>query len=166
MIMFNKFSIFRILNKLDEINYLSQLLLDLYVQMGSSSTLEIESEFCISMRKVILYRSSHQRSFLKKVLLKISQNSQENTCARVSFLITLLKRDFIKKRPWNRWFPVNFVKFLRSPFLQNKSGRLLLSVDITHTRNVKSLSRDKWTQISRNVSWLLPSQQLRVQTSQ
>ena len=31
-----------------------------------------------------------QRFSVKKVFLEISQNSQENTCARVSFLITLL----------------------------------------------------------------------------
>ena len=31
------------------------------------------------------------RCFVIKVSLKISQNSQENTCARVSFLINLLK---------------------------------------------------------------------------
>ena len=32
-----------------------------------------------------------------------------------------------KKRIWHRWiFPVNFVKFLRTSFLQNTSGRLLL----------------------------------------
>ena len=31
-----------------------------------------------------------------------------------------------KKRLWRRCFPVNFVKFLRTPFLQNTSGRLLL----------------------------------------
>ena len=30
-----------------------------------------------------------RRCSLKKVFLKISQNSQENTCARVSFLIKL-----------------------------------------------------------------------------
>ena len=40
----------------------------------------------------------------KKAFLEISEKSQENTCARVSFLI----------------------KFLRAPFLQNTSGRLLL----------------------------------------
>ena len=34
-------------------------------------------------------RSSHQRCSVKKVFLEISQNSQENTCARVSFLIKL-----------------------------------------------------------------------------
>ena len=30
-----------------------------------------------------------RRCYVKKVLLEISQNSQENTCARVSFLIKL-----------------------------------------------------------------------------
>ena len=46
-------------------------------------------------------RSSHWRCSVKIVLLKISQNSQKNTCARISFLIRLqtlglqlyLKRD-------------------------------------------------------------------------
>ena len=32
----------------------------------------------------------------------------------------------LKQRLWHRCFPVNFVKFLRTPFLQNTSGRLLL----------------------------------------
>ena len=54
-----------------------------------------------------------QSCSVKKVFLEISQNSLENTSARVSFLIKL------KKRLWHRCFPVNFVKFLRTPFLQN-----------------------------------------------
>ena len=32
----------------------------------------------------------------------------------------------LKKRLWHRCFPVNFVKYSRTPFLQNTSGRLLL----------------------------------------
>ena len=32
----------------------------------------------------------------------------------------------LKKRIWYRCFPVNFAKFLRTPFLQNIFGRLLL----------------------------------------
>ena len=32
-----------------------------------------------------------------------------------------------KKRRWYRSFPVNFAEFLRIPFLQNTSGRLLLA---------------------------------------
>ena len=59
------------------------------------------------------------RHFAKKVFLKISQNSQENICARVSFLIKLKA---LGCRLWYRCFPVNFVKFLRTPFLQNISG--------------------------------------------
>ena len=35
------------------------------------------------------YRSSRPEVLFKKVLLEISQNSRENTCARVSFLIKL-----------------------------------------------------------------------------
>ena len=31
----------------------------------------------------------------------------------------------LKKRFWHGCFPVNFKKFLRAPFLQNTSGRLL-----------------------------------------
>ena len=51
----------------------------------------------------------------KKLFLEISQNSQENTCARVSFLIKL--------QALGRCFPDNFVKFLRTPFYwQNTSG--------------------------------------------
>ena len=33
----------------------------------------------------------------------------------------------LKKRLWHRCFPVNFAKFLRTPFRKNTSGRLLLS---------------------------------------
>ena len=55
-----------------------------------------------------------------KVFLKISQNSMENTCARVFFfkyrLATLLK-----KRYWHR-----FAKFLRTPFLKEHLWWLLL----------------------------------------
>ena len=51
------------------------------------------------------------------VLQKNSQNSQENTCATVSFLIKL------------QGVSVNFEKFLRTPFLQNTSGGCFCRVD-------------------------------------
>ena len=56
--------------------------------------------------------------FYKKVFLKILQNSEENTCARVPFL---------KKRLRHRGFPLNFAKFLRTPiFIKH---RVAASVD-------------------------------------
>ena len=42
----------------------------------------------------------------------------------------LKKGVFIKKALWHRCFPVNFVKCLRTPFLPNTSGRLLLKTEI------------------------------------
>ena len=39
-----------------------------------------------------------------------------------------------KKRLWYRCFPVNFVKFPRTPYLQNASGRLLLEILKTITQ--------------------------------
>ena len=71
---------------------------------------------------LILFRSSHRRCSIKKVFFKISQNSQENICAKVSFIL--------KKRLWHRCFPVNFAKVLRTPFLQNTSGQLLLFIQM------------------------------------
>ena len=53
---------------------------------------------------LLLCRSSYHwaQVYCEKVLLGISLNSQEGTCARVSLL---------KERLWHRCFPVVFVKF-------------------------------------------------------
>ena len=75
------------------------------------------------------FRSSHWRCSVKKMFLEISQNSQENTCARISLLIKLQASTLFKKSLWHRCFPVNFSKFLRTPFLQNTSRRLLLTFE-------------------------------------
>ena len=66
---------------------------------------------------------------VKKVFKEISQNSQENICDRVSFLIKLQPEPatLFKKRLWHRCFPVNFAKFLRTPFLTEHLQWLLLS---------------------------------------
>ena len=50
---------------------------------------------------------------------------------------------FQKKRLCHKCFPVNFAKFLRTPFLKNTSGRLLLFfqwVVLPKPRNMKVLS--------------------------
>ena len=67
------------------------------------------------------------------MFLEILQNSQENSCARVSFLIKLQvflrPATLLKKRLWHRCFPVNFVNFLRTFLLQNTSEPLLPGCD-------------------------------------
>ena len=70
-----------------------------------------------------------QRCSVKEVFLKVSQNLQEKTFARVSFLINLVASTWnvIKKRPWHRCFPVSYAKLLRTPFLTQHVQWLLLS---------------------------------------
>ena len=66
---------------------------------------------------------------MKKGVLKITQNSQENTCARVFFnkVGGKVAATLLEKRLRYRCFPVNFAKYLRTPFQQHTSERLLLS---------------------------------------
>ena len=63
-------------------------------------------------------RSSNRNCSAKKLLIKISQISQESTCPRVSFLIKLQRpATLLKNRSWHRCFLVKFVKFLRTEHL-------------------------------------------------
>ena len=62
---------------------------------------------------------------VKKVFLEISQNSQENTCARVSFLIKLpasCLQLYLKRDSGAGFFLWIFRNFLEHLLLQNTSG--------------------------------------------
>ena len=93
-------------------------------------TLFTHWKFCNTFLWIILFLLFWlQRSevFYKKMSLKILQNSQENTCARVSILIKW--QDWGSGNGlWHESFPVNIAKFSRAPFLQNRSRQLALSV--------------------------------------
>ena len=72
-----------------------------------------------------------RRCSVENLFLEISQNLQENNCARASFLekrLGLRPATLLKKRLWHRCFPVNFVKLLRALFLQNTSGGCFLTI--------------------------------------
>ena len=91
--------------------------------------------------------SSHQRCYIKGAFLKIFAIFQHRRFPVniAKFLRQLLEKHlltaasrssedvlyrsaaFLKKRLSHRCIPVNFAKFLRTTFLQNTSGRLLLS---------------------------------------
>ena len=53
-----------------------------------------------------------QRCFVKKLFLEILQNSEENTCARVSLFFNkdagLMPATLLKKRLWHSFFPVSY----------------------------------------------------------
>ena len=66
-----------------------------------------------------------------EVFFKISQNSQENTCALCQSLFFnnvagLMPANLLKKILWHRCFPVNFAKFWRTPFFMEHLRWLLL----------------------------------------
>ena len=63
---------------------------------------------------------------MKKGVRRNLTKFTESTCARVPFL-SLRPATLLKKRLRRRCFPANFVKFLRTSFLQNTSGQLLLN---------------------------------------
>ena len=69
-----------------------------------------------------------RRCSVKIVFLKISQNSPENTCTGVSFLIKLqaAPATLLKKRFRYRCFPVNFAKILKTRFFIEHLRWLLL----------------------------------------
>ena len=81
------------------------------------------------------------RCSIKQVFLEISQNIQENTCARNSFLIKLQAwpATLLKESLWHRCCPVSFAKFLRTSFLQSSSGGCFCKLQVngknsfTHT---------------------------------
>ena len=59
------------------------------------------------------YRSSHQRCSVRKGFVRnFAKVTGKHLCQKLRY----------------RCFPVNFAKFLRTPFLQNTSGRLLLQM--------------------------------------
>ena len=65
------------------------------------------------------------------VLRNFTKFTGKHLCQRLLFKKTPeTPETLLKKSLWHRRFPVNFAKFLRTPFLQNTSGRLLLVNDV------------------------------------
>ena len=103
---------------------------------------ELENFIIISINKTCLFiwnlnrkcsqiiRSSHRRCSIKKLYLKISQYSQENTYARGFFnqVKGCQVCNFIKKIFQHRYFSVNIVKFLKTVILKKICEQLWLLI--------------------------------------
>ena len=91
----------------------------------------------------------------RKLFLKISQYSQENTCVGISFLIQAFRTPDLLKRDSNTGFFANIEKFLITPILKNICERLLLRVSLelfpTWTNNIGS-EVDVFSKIKQNRS--------------
>ena len=75
-------------------------------------------------------RSSHRRCSVRKgVPRNFAKFTGKHLCQSLFFnkvYYNFIKRTLLKRKLWQRCFHVDFVKFLRTPSLQNTSGRLLL----------------------------------------
>ena len=114
-----------------------------------------------------LYRSSHQRCSMQKgVLRNLTKLTGKHLCQTLFFnkVAGLRPATLLKKRLWHRYFPVNFAKFLRTPFLQNTCGSLLLivypaceknplfCVQIIWCSSYSKFSTDKYLPKTKNIS--------------
>ena len=87
---------------------------------------------CITVsRRIFIVKSSRRRCSLRKdVLRNFAKFTGAHLCQSLfcDKVAGLKPEDcnFMKKEIWHRCFAVNFAKFIRKPFSQNTSGRLLL----------------------------------------
>ena len=92
-------------------------------------------------------RSSHQTCFMKRVVLRnFAKFTGKHLCQSPFFnkVVGLGPATLLKKRLWHRCFPVNFVKFLRSPFYIEHLWWLLLHSPIYSVNNIL------------NCPWIIP----------
>ena len=92
---------------------------------------------------VSVNRNSQQRCSVQKGVLKISQNSQGNTCARVSILIT-----YFKKEALVQVLPCEFCEIFK-----NTSGRLLLLIKFNPLENLRTKSSSKTLRKINRMYW-------------
>ena len=78
------------------------------------------------------FRSNHWRCSVRN----FATLTGKHLCQSL-FLVKLQTSSPAKMRLWHRCFPVNFAKFLRTPFLRSTSGRLLLQFVILHFKDLK-----------------------------
>ena len=88
------------------------------------------SEISTLSKKTFSKQKQPPEVFYKKgVLRNFTKFIRKHLCLSLFFnkVAGLRPAALLKKRLWHRCFPVNFVTFLITPFLQNTPGRLLPS---------------------------------------
>ena len=95
----------------------------------------MEQGICVTFLNNLLsrdmFRSSRPKVFCKAGVLKnFAKFTEKHLWQSLFFkkVAGLRPAALLKKRLWHRCFPVNFRKFLRTPFLQVTSRRLLLYI--------------------------------------
>ena len=84
----------------------------------------------ILLPQAISRRSHRACSIKKSVFRNFAKLTGKHLCQSFFFnkVAGLMAATLFKTNLWHSCFPVNFLKFIRTPFLQNTSGRLLLHI--------------------------------------
>ena len=133
-------------------------------KLFSTNTYQVELE--ILRNSLTIFRSSHRRCSIKKLLSNILWYSQKNTCVGGSFWITLLAIrpvTLFAKGLQHRYILANIEKFVRRPILKNICERLHFWKAFCETifyirlskRNYWWLAQWKVAQISQNWTKML-----------
>ena len=94
------------------------------LRSGELSNSEVKFHVFQPISGMVQCRSSRPEVFCKK---STSKNLAKFTGKHLCWPEAC---NFIKKRLYHKCFPVNFAKFLRTSFLKNTSGRLLLNIGL------------------------------------
>ena len=126
--------------------YLRQLLCRFFICFAYfASRILLSSEIYKQKPKITaLFRSSHQKCSIKKGVLKnFTKFKGKHLCQSLFFnkVADFRPSTLLKKRLWRRCFSVNFLKFVRIPFLQSTSGRLFLSIVFKDTHRETATSK-------------------------
>ena len=111
----------------------------------------------VQLQKVLITkdRISHQICSVRKCVLRnFAKFTGKHICQSLFFnkVAGLRPATLLKKRLWYRFFPLNFAKFLKIPFLQNTSSRLLS----LQTLRLKPLQTLETNSTERNHSSSMP----------
>ena len=109
----------------------------------------VEWSRCQQIAQIYKGKSSRPEVFCKKgVLRNFSKFTGKHLCQSLFFnkVASLRPKTLLKKRLWHRCFPVNFEKFLRTPFLTKNLRCSLDPMHLSHLAKLVSLSLKKLLQ--------------------
>ena len=98
------------------------------------------------MKYIKSSRSSHRKCSVKKGALRnFAKFTGKQLCQSLFFnkVAGLRPATLLKKRLWHRCFPVNFAKFLRTPFLVEHLRWLLLIIPMRKASKICCISETK-----------------------
>ena len=105
--------------------------------------------------------NTRPRLIENSVRAKSSHHHYPSSCPEV-FCKTNVLRNFAKftgkhlcQSLWHKCFPVNFAKFLRTPFSQNTSGRLRLQILLRYSKQRRYLMICRYHSLSRNFNTII-----------